>query len=94
MNNEDKLKKVMTLLCAALFVVATALGIPVSESLLNVGQQQQRGKGGSLRISDECEEEIKDIPIYGDVSEPCKKELTKLHRKIERVENLCREAEN
>lgn len=86
--NEDKLKRIVSFLCAALFVVATALGIPVSESLL---KQQQ--KSSSLDISDECEAEIEDIPVYGDISEPCRKEVKNLHRKLEHIEGLCSKEE-
>lgn len=88
MDNEDKLKRVMTLLCAALFCVATALGIPVSDSLLKVGQ-----KRGSLSVSEDCTAEIRDIPIYGDVSEACKKELSTLQRKLHYIENQCSKKE-
>lgn len=84
-ETKNKLQRVMSLICAALFIVATALGIPVSDSLLNVGQ----GRGGSLDISDECEEEVKDIPVFGDVSDSCKKEIKNLHRKIHHIEDLC-----
>jgi hypothetical protein len=98
-NEGDMLKRIVSALCAVLFIVATALGIPISESLLEVGQQpQQPKKGGSsmLRISDECEEEIKDIPIYGGVSDACDKELEKLHKlheKLHRIEALDKEEE-
>lgn len=87
-NEEDKLKRILSAICAALFVVATALGIPVSESLLNVGQPQQ--KKGGMGISDECEAEIRDIPIYGDISKQCKEELVKLDRRVHHIESLCK----
>jgi len=89
-ETKNKLQRVMSLICAALFIVATALGIPVSDSLLKVGQ----GKGGSLDISDECEAEVKDIPVFGDVSDYCKKEIKNLHRKIHHIEDLWNKEEN
>jgi hypothetical protein len=94
-NEGDMLKRIVSALCAVLFIVATALGIPISESLLEVGQQPQQPKkgGSSMRISDECEEEIKDIPIYGGVSDACDKELEKLHKKLHRIEALDKEEE-
>lgn len=88
-NGDDKLKRIVSAVCAALFVVATALGIPVSESLLNVGQPQQK-KGSRLGITDECEAEIQDIPVYGDISKQCKEELEKLDRRIHHIESLCK----
>ena len=86
----EKLQRVSSWIAVILFIVGTALGLPVSDTLLNVGQQQ--GKKG-LALSDDCEAEIKDIPIYGDISEPCEKELENLHRKIHHIENLTKDKE-
>lgn len=88
-NEDDKLKRIVSAICAALFVVATMLGIPVSESLLNVGQPQQK-KGSRLSVSDACEAEIQDIPVYGDLSKQCKEELERLDRRVHRIESLCK----
>lgn len=90
-NEGDMPKRIVSALCAVLFIVATALGIPISESLLEVGQPKKGGS--SMRISDECEEEVKDIPIYGGVSDACDKELEKLHKKLHRIEALDKEEE-
>ena len=88
----EKLQRVSSWIAVILFIVGTALGLPVSDTLLNVGQQQ--GKKG-LALSDDCEAEIKDIPIYGDISEPCERELENLHRKIQYILNKDkREEEN
>lgn len=76
------IKRISSWIAVVLFLVGTALGLPVSDALLNVGQQ---GKRGGLDLSDDCEAEIKDIPIYGDISEPCERELENLHRKIEYI---------
>lgn len=93
-ENGDRLKRIVSAICAALFVVATALGIPISESLLNVGQPQQQKSGGGLGVSGECEEEIENIHIYGDISEQCKKELDKLNRRLHHIENLLKQGES
>jgi len=81
---EDKLKRVASMVAVILFIVATALGIPVSDSILKVGQRS----GGSLGISDKCEEEVKNIPVFGDVSDQCKKEIKSLHRRVHHIESL------
>lgn len=82
MVDEDRLKRVIAWLSALLFVIATALGVPLGDG---TGQKKN---SKSLTISDECEAEIKDIPIYGDISKQCKEELEKLDRRLHHVENL------
>jgi hypothetical protein len=86
-GKDDKLKRVTALITAVLFAIATALGIPISE---DAGRKRS---SISLSLSDDCETEVKDIPIYGDISEPCEKELTNLLRRLNYIENSLRKDE-
>jgi len=87
MTEDGKLKRIVAFVSAALFALATLLGIPISE---DVGRKKS---SINLSLSDDCEAEIKDIPIYGDISEPCEKELENLHRKVHHIENLTKDKE-
>lgn len=87
MTEDGKLKRIVAFVSAVLFALATLLGIPISE---DVGRKKS---SINLSLSDDCEAEIKDIPIYGDISEPCEKELENLHRKVHHIENLTKDKE-
>ena len=81
MVDEDKLKRAVAWLSALLFVIATALGVPLGDG---TGQKKN---SKSITISDGCEAEVKDIPVYGDISEQCEEELTNLHRRLHHIVN-------
>lgn len=81
-DKDSKLKRVAALITAVLFAVSTALGIPISW-----GEKNEGHISSNLALSDDCEAEVKDIPIYGDISEPCEKELTNLHRRLHHITN-------
>ena len=83
----EEVKRVAALITAVLFLVGTALGIPISGDEANNEGQEKRNSSINLALSDGCEAEVKDIPVYGDISEQCEEELTNLHRRLHHIVN-------
>ena len=90
----ENVKKYASALLAALFVFAALVGVPV-EQMFNTNTDTQKAtpkKPGTQRfgLSDECAEEVITLQTFGSVSDECEKEVSKLRRLMERVENICR----
>jgi hypothetical protein len=83
--SEDKVKQLLSVVVAFLFVVCSFLGIPVEQIKMPTTKQTRLG------VSDECEDEIKELPVMGVLSDECEKEATVLHKKLHNIERASKE---
>lgn len=91
----ENVKKYASALLAALFMFATLIGVPVEQMFSNNTDTQKAAPPKPVTkrfgLSDECAEELTTLQTFGSISDECEKEVSKLHRLLERVERVNKE---